>query len=96
VATVTSFWSVVALIVIVVAYKLEPLADLPIVRPVVTVAIVTFAIVSLLAPEAVGVGSAWLIEQYIAEATELSTWIAERVFENYPVFGPSSPSTTTP
>jgi hypothetical protein len=94
--SVTSFLSVVALVSIVVAHKLDPFADLPMVRPVVTVAITTSAIVSLLAPDAAGVGSAWLIDRYVADATELTAWITERVFENNPMLGPSSPTTTTP
>jgi hypothetical protein len=66
------------------------------VRPVVTVAITTLAIVSLLAPDAAGVGWAWLIDRYVADASDLAAWITERVFENNPMFGPSSPTTTTP
>lgn len=91
----TTFLSVLALVSIVVAYKLEPLADLPMVRPLVTIAMATFAIVSLLAPEAAGIGAAWLIEQYVDEAAGLTAWITERVLDGNSVFGPPS-STTVP
>lgn len=93
---VTSLLSVLALVSVIVAHKLDPFVAIPVVRRMATAALAVFAVVSLVAPEAAGVGSSWLVDQYAAEARELTTWLTQIVFESFSEFAPSTTTTPAP